>query len=153
MKLGSTLYLRLSLIAMAAFIAFICALMSPAFMNKEYESYRLLVVALYVAALPFFYSLYQAWKLLGFIDKKQAFSQASLKALGTVRNCALTISGLFVLYLPIFWDQADRMDAPGIFAIGLLITFMASVIAGFTALLQKLFEQAFTLKSENDLTV
>lgn len=153
MKLSSTLYLRLSLIAMAAFIAFICALMSPAFMNKEYEGYRLLVGGLYVAAIPFFYALYHAWLLLGFIDKKQAFSQASLKALGIVKNCALIISGLFVLYLPIFWDRADQLDAPGIFAIGLLITFMASVIAGFTALLQKLFKQAFTLKSENDLTV
>ena len=40
---------------------------------------------MYVAAIPFFVALYQAFKLLSYIDKNQAFSELSVKALKKIK--------------------------------------------------------------------
>jgi len=47
----------------------------------------------YLASTPFFPALYQAFKVLGYIGQNKAFSQATAKALRTIKRCALTIIG------------------------------------------------------------
>src|SRR5678809_1642134 len=47
----------------------------------------------YLASIPFFVALYQAFKVLGYIGQNKAFSQATVKALRTIKFCALTIIG------------------------------------------------------------
>lgn len=152
-KQGSTFLLRGALLAMGAFIIFLCVLMFPVFLHTEGNDHRLIVAALYIASIPFHYALYQAWLLLNYIDKNRAFSLLSVNALKTIKICAIIIAGLFTIYLPLFMGLAQDVEAPGIFAIGLMITFMSAVIAVFTALLQKLFQNAVDIKAENDLTV
>ena len=102
---------------------------------------------------PFYFALYQAFNLLRYIDNNNAFSELSVIALKKIKYCAVTISGLHVLLLPILYLFADKDDAPGMIIVGLLIPFASLVIAFFAAVLQKLLQEAIDIKSENDLTV
>ena len=44
----------------------------------------------YVASIPFFVALYQAFKVLGYAGRNEIFSQAAVNALRTIKWCALT---------------------------------------------------------------
>ncbi len=122
---------------------------------EHYPAFLLypLLTGMYMAAVPFFVALYQALRLLSYIDKNEAFSELSIRALKKIKYCAATISILYVAVLPLFYLMAQEDDAPGFLLIGLVITFAAVVIAVFAALLQKLLKNALDIKSENDLTV
>lgn len=111
------------------------------------------LLGLYGAALPYFFALYQAFKLLSYIDKNIAFSELSVKALKTIKYCAVAITILFSASLPLFYLVADADDAPGLLLIGLVINSAPVVIAVFAAVLQKLLQHAIDIKSENDLTI
>ncbi len=108
---------------------------------------------MYATAIPFFFALYQAFKLLSYIDKNKAFSELSVKALKNIKYCAITISILYAVGMPFFYLIAEEDDAPGLIVIGLVIIFASMVIAVFAAVLQKLLKEAIDIKSENDLTV
>ncbi|MBP1933196.1 5'-3' exonuclease [Ammoniphilus resinae] len=41
----------------------------------------LVLIDMYAAAIPFYFALYQAFRLLNYIDKNQAFLELSVKAL------------------------------------------------------------------------
>ena len=107
---------------------------------------------MYGAAVPFYFALYQAFNLLRYIDENTAFSELSVKALKNIKFCAITISGLYVLGLPLFRFIAKEVDPP-IVLMGLIIIFASLVIAVFAAILQRLLQEAINIKSENDLTV
>lgn len=113
----------------------------------------LVYIDLYASAIPFYVALYQAFKLLGYIDKNKAFSEISVQVLKNIKTCAFTISGLFALGMPLFYLIAEKDDAPGIILIGMILIFASMVIAVFAAVLQRLLKQAIDIKSENDLTV
>jgi hypothetical protein len=115
--------------------------------------YGPILIGLYVAAIPFFYALYQALRLLDYIDKNKAFSKASVKALHGIKICGYLISALFALGMPYIFYVADRDDAPGAAAIGFIIIGASFVIGTFAAVLQQLIQNAMDLKEENDLTV
>src|SRR6478672_7578758 len=51
----------------------------------------------YVASIPFFAALYQAFKVLGYAGQNKVFSQAAVKALRTIKICALAIIGFVVV--------------------------------------------------------
>src|SRR5580765_7277038 len=51
----------------------------------------------YLASIPFFAPLYQAFKVLGHIGQNRTFSPATLKALRTIKSCALAIVGFVAL--------------------------------------------------------
>lgn len=107
----------------------------------------------YASAIPFYFALYQAFKLLAYIDRSEAFSQLSVRALKKIKYCAITISGLHVLVLPLFYLFAEVDDAPGVVFVGLFVPFASMVIAVFAAVLQRLLQEAINIKYENDLTV
>ena len=111
------------------------------------------LIGLYITAIVFFVALYQTFKLLSYIDKNKAFSELSVKALKTIKNCAITISALYVVFMPLIYLMAELDDAPGIILIGTVIIFGCMVIAVFAAVLQKLLKNAIDIKSDNDLTI
>jgi hypothetical protein len=115
--------------------------------------YRPILLGLYVPAIPFFFALYQAIRLLGYIDRNNSFSELSVRAFRNIKYCALAISGLFAGGMPYIFYAADRDDAPGVILMGLVIIGASVVIATFSGLLQKLVQNAVDIKSENDLTV
>ena len=47
----------------------------------------------YIASIPFFVALYQAFKVLGYAGQNKVFSQAAVKALRTIKFCAIAIIG------------------------------------------------------------
>ncbi|HEY8253988.1 MAG TPA: DUF2975 domain-containing protein, partial [Rhizomicrobium sp.] len=47
----------------------------------------------YIASISFFVAIYQAFKVLGYARQNGVFSQASIKAVRTIRFCAMAIIG------------------------------------------------------------
>src|SRR6266446_7913951 len=45
----------------------------------------------YIASIPFFVALYQAFKVLGYTGQNKVFSQAAVKALRTIKYCAIAV--------------------------------------------------------------
>src|SRR5215216_4935689 len=45
----------------------------------------------YIASIPFFTALYQGFKLLGYVDKNEVFSQLAVNAVRNIKYCALAI--------------------------------------------------------------
>lgn len=113
----------------------------------------LVFIELYATAVPFYFALYQAFRLLSYIDKNKAFSELSVRALMKIKYCAATIGALYALGMPLFYLMAERDDAPGVIVIGMVMIFASMVIAVFAAVLQKLLKEAIDIKSENDLTI
>ena len=160
MKRGSTLFLKIAVILIGIPVLALCIFLVPEIANFAAELYPdhaymkyLVFIDLYATAIPFYFALYQAFKLLSYIDKNKAFSELSVKALKNIKYCAITISSLYVVGMPLFYLMADIDDAPGIIVIGMVIIFASMVIAVFAAVLQRLLKEAIDIKSENDLTV
>jgi DUF2975 family protein len=106
----------------------------------------------YVASIPFFVALYQAFKVLGYAGQNKIFSQAAVNALRTMKFCALAIIG-FVAVGEIFIMMGDSDDRAGGVFMGVLITFGSIVIATAAATFERILQNAVDMKSENDLTV
>lgn len=154
MKKGSTFFLRGVLIIIGGIVLAICLIGLPyALMTNNLSYYIPIVVGLYVPAIPFFIALIESWKLLNYIDKNNAFSEAAVKALRNIKYCGITISSLFAIGMPYIFYAADRDDAPGVVAISLVIIFASAVIATFAGVLAKLLQNVVQIKSENELTV
>lgn len=150
MKQVTTLFLKLAVILIGMPVLALCIFWLPS--AADYLHYPILI-GVYASAVCFFFALYQALKLLSYIDKNKAFSELSVNALKYIKYCAITISILYAVIAPLVYPIADADDAPGLVAFPLLIIFASSVIAVFAALLQKLLKEAIDIKSENDLTV
>ena len=106
----------------------------------------------YVASIPFFVALYQAFKVLGYAGQNQIFSPAAVKALRMIKYCAIAIIG-FVAVAEIIILLSNEEDKPGGIFIGILITFGSIVIATAAAMFERILQNAVELKSEHDLTV
>jgi len=160
MKLGTTFFLKATIMVLGIAVLALCVFLVPEIANYAVELYpdrsylkSLVYIEFYGTSIPFYIALYQTLQLLSYIDKNQAFSELSVRALKNIKNCAITISGLYVLGMPLFYLVADKDDAPGIIVIGMVIIFASMVIAVFAGVLQKLLQEAIHIKSENDLTV
>ena len=107
----------------------------------------------YIGSISFFVALYQAFKVLGYVRQNKTFSPATVKALRTIKYCALAIIG-FVVVEEIFIMLTHGSDDPagGVF-MGVLITFGSIVIATAAAMFERILQNAVDIKSENDLTV
>lgn len=154
MKRGSTIFLRGAVILIGLFVLGLCIFALPAGISSDNTgNYRPILFGLYAPAIPFFIALYQTLRLLDYIDLGKAFSDTSVRALMHIKHCAVIISTLFTIGMPYIYYAADIDDAPGVIVLGLVIIFASIVIAVFAAVLQKLLQNAITIKSENDLTV
>lgn len=158
MKRGSTIILRAVIIFIGLVVLAICIFGLPSLIMSEMKAgadfdYGPIFLGLYIPAVPFFYALYQALRLLNYIDKNQAFTKESAKAFKYIKYCAFIISGLFTAGIPYVFYVADRDDAPGVAATGLVIIGASFVIGTFSAVMLKLVQNAVDIKSENDLTV
>jgi hypothetical protein len=155
-----TLFLKLTVVLMGIPVLALCIFLVPelakiaAQLLPKFEAIKYLVsIVFYASAIPFYFALYQAFKLLRYIDKNEAFSDISVNALKSIKFSAITISCLHLLVLPLFYLFAEIDDAPGVIIVGLIVPFASMVIAIFAAVLQKLLKNAIDIKSENDLTI
>jgi hypothetical protein len=106
----------------------------------------------YIASIPFFVALYQAFKVLRYAGQNKVFSQETVKALRTIKYCAMTIIG-FVAGAEIFIMLHTSDDRAGGVFMGILISFGSVVIATAAAIFERILQKAVDIRSENDLTV
>ena len=162
MKRGSTLFLKVVILLIA--IGVLAGLIR--FPQTEGRAANLdlisiykdpFIIYLYIAFIPFFVALYQAIKLLGFVEKNKIFSQDAVWAVRKIKYCALAFIGFIgisLAYISIMSKVTNGTDDPaGFLALGMVVIFAATVIATAVAVLQKLLQNAVDIKSENDLTV
>jgi len=108
----------------------------------------------YAASIAFFIGLYKAFKVLSYIGQNKLFSSNSVKAIKSIKYCAIVLGILIAaagLFIKIFHSKED--DPAGFLAISIVTTFASIVVATAAAILEKLLQNAVDMKSENDLTV
>ncbi len=120
--------------------------------NHELILYPI-IIGIYVTVIPFYFALYQTFKLLCYIDKSNAFSELPVKTLKNIKYCAISISIFYTTILPVCIYYSQKHDFPGLVIMAMISSFTSTVIAVFAAVLQKLLKEAIDIKSENDLTV
>ena len=160
MNRGSTIFLRLviSLIAIAALA--VCVFPLPRMIAKEaaktpdtaWQIYLFLVGA-YIQAALFLFALYQAFKLLTYIDGNKTFSELSIRALRQIKYSAITISILAVTGIAAVMviSAGTGEDSAGPVMMGLIMTFASSVVAAVAAVLQTQVQKAIDIKKEGPL--
>ncbi|MDR3050774.1 MAG: DUF2975 domain-containing protein [Oscillospiraceae bacterium] len=160
MKHSSTIILRLAVIAAEITILALCyggtwAVTTAWDSNSSHHVIMTVMLGgLYLTAIPFFIAIYQAMKLLGYIDCNRAFSGLSVEALQKIKFCAIATFVVCTLGgLPAFYYWADMADAPGLMIIGMAIDGGAFVSAVLASILKRLLQDAIEVKSENDLTI
>ena len=109
---------------------------------------------IYLAFVPFFIGLYQAFKIVGYGRRNEIFSQRSVRALRIIKYCAMT-TALFIVgaeaYIFIVVRGTD--DVAGGVMMGAFIIFVSAIIATAAAVFERILQNAVEIKSENDLTV
>jgi len=95
----------------------------------------------YIASIPFFMALYQAVKVLGYYGQNKVFSQSAIKALRTIKYCAISIIG-FTAVGEIFIMLGKSDDRAGGVFMGILITFGSAVIAAAAAMFERILQKA-----------
>lgn len=107
----------------------------------------------YAGSIPFFFALYQAFKILGYAGRNQIFCPKAVKALRTIKYCALAIIGFVVVEEIVILRNHGNDDAAGGVFMGVLITFGSIIVATAAAMFGRILQNAVEIKSENDLTV
>ena len=157
MKRGSTIFLQVVIVLLGVGVLALLlwephveGVNAHATLSKMY--FNSFVAYAFMASIPFFVALYQAFKLLGYIRRNEIFSERAVRALRTMKYCALAIIG-FVAVSVIFMISGDRDDRPAGVFMRILITFPSIVIGTAAAVFERILQNAVEIKSENDLTV
>lgn len=158
MKRGSTAFLQM-VIVLVGMGALALLLWEPQIEGRNAHATPLeiyfkdpFLAYVYIGSIPFFVALYQGFRVLGYAGQNRVFSPAAVKALRTIKFCALAIIG-FVAGAEIFIMLHQSDDRAGGVFMGILITFGSIVIATAAATFERVLQNAVDIKSENDLTV
>jgi hypothetical protein len=103
----------------------------------------------YIGSIPFFVALYQAFRVLGYAQQNKAFSPAAVKALRTIKFCALATAGLIMAadaYIIITNDGKD--DFAGAVSLGAFATFVSIILAAAAAVFERILQNGVDIKSE-----
>ncbi|HVF69411.1 MAG TPA: DUF2975 domain-containing protein [Xanthomonadales bacterium] len=99
------------------------------------------IIYCYIASVPFFIGLYQAFKLLNYIDRNKAFSQSAVNTLKNIKFSALCLIGFITLAVFYIRFAAHGDDPAGPTALGIFASFTAAVIATAASVFQKLLQE------------
>ena len=108
----------------------------------------------YAASIAFFVALYKAFRLLGYIGQNKVFSPNSVKALTSIKYCAMVLGVLIVMagiFVRLSHNKDD--DPAGFLAMCIVTTFVTMIVATAAAIFEKILQNAVDMKSENDLTI
>jgi hypothetical protein len=96
---------------------------------------------IYLAFVPFFVALYQAFKIVGHARRNEIVSQRSVRGLRIIKFCAIT-TAIFILgaevYLFIFMRGKD--DIAGGVMMGVFIILVSAIIATAAALFERILQ-------------
>ncbi len=83
---GSTVLLRATIVFIGLTVLVICIFALPAGLSSDQTGfYKPILAGLYIPAIPFYFALYQAMRLLNLIDKNKAFNNGSIQALNNIK--------------------------------------------------------------------
>ena len=158
MKNKSTLFLKIAVVLLGAPVAALGLFglywlffhpVNPIYAPILYP----IIAGLYASLVPFNIALVQTFMLLDNIDKNNAFSDFSVKALIRIKYCAAFIALLYAVMMPFVFLTAEKDDAPGLILVASVPIFTFMVVAVFAAVLQRLFAEAANLQSDHDRVV
>ncbi|MEZ5409826.1 MAG: DUF2975 domain-containing protein [Acidimicrobiales bacterium] len=104
----------------------------------------------YTGSIPFFLALFEAFKLLGYVETS-AFSARSVRSARLIRDCARVTIGFVVVGATFLLITGE--DRPVALFLGLVPTVALLTVASSAAVFERLLERAVDLQSDNDLTV
>jgi len=157
-KQGSTTFLKviifllgIAVLALCIFWLPILAIREPKAHPGDYSLYPLLGYA-YGCCIAFSVALYQAFKLLIYIEGNNAFSELSLKSLMVIKKCGLTIIIFFVLGIVTLKviSKISGDDPAGPISLSIMSILATSIITAIVDVLQKLLKNLLDTKPEND---
>lgn len=102
----------------------------------------------YLGSIPFFAGLCQAFKVLGYIRRDEMLLPPTLKALATIRYCALATVGLAiggVIYIIV--AAGVQEDKAGGVIPGVLLVFVSMAVAAAAGVLESIIGKLADIKS------
>jgi hypothetical protein len=158
MKRGSTIFLQLLILLLGVGV-FAFLLWEPHLEGRNvnatlFEIYFKdpFLAYIYLAFVPFFVGLYQAFRILGYARRNEIFSQRCVRALQIIKYCAIT-TALFMVgaeaYIFIFVRGTD--DVAGGVMMGAFIILVCAIVAIAAGLFERTLQNAVDIKAENDL--
>jgi Protein of unknown function (DUF2975) len=157
-KQGSTTFLKVIIFLLGIAVLALCIFWLPSLAIREpkahpgdYSLYPLLGYA-YGCCIAFSVALYQAFKLLIYIEGNNAFSELSLKSLKVIKKCGLTIIFFFVLVIITLKviSKISGDDPAGPISLSIMSILATSIITAIVDVLQKLLKNLLDTKPEND---
>lgn len=157
-KQGSTIFLKVIIFLIGIAVLGLCiywlpeiAIREPKAHPGDYSLYPILGFA-YGCCITFSIALYQAFKLLTYIERNNAFSELSLKSLRVIKKCGLTtifFIALGIVYLKVL-AKVTGDDAAGPISLSLMGILATSIITAIVDVHQKLLKNILDTKTEND---
>jgi Protein of unknown function (DUF3036). len=155
---GSTTFLKviifligIALLALCFFWLPLIAIREPKAHPGVYSLYPLLLYV-YGCCIAFSVALYQAFKLLSYIERNNAYSDLSLKSLKVIKKCGLTTIFFIVLGIVTLKVIAKVTgdDPAGPISLSLMGILATSIITAIVDALQKPLKNVLELKPKND---
>lgn len=106
------------------------------------------ILYIYIASLVFFAALFQALKILGFIENNSIFSPAAVHAVRHIRYCGLATIG-FIVGAQVFIMFTGEEDKAGPIALGFYITFLTLMVIASVDIFEKLLQKGIAQSKKN----
>lgn len=101
-----------------------------------------LIIYGYLASIPFFVALYQAFQLLGYLDSSDALSSRAVHAVRNIKYCAFAMPVLIAGGGAFIVLNAQGDDFAGPVALGIATALLSLVIAAVAATFERLLQRA-----------
>ena len=157
-KQGSTTFLKVIIFLIGIAVLALCiywlpeiAIREPKAHPENYSLYPLLGYV-YGCCITFSIALYQAFKLLIYIERNNAFSELSLKSLKVIKKCGL-ITIFFLVLVIVTLKVIARVtgdDPAGPISLSLMGILATSIITAIVDVHQKLLKNILDTKTGND---
>ncbi len=103
------------------------ATLTQVYFNDPFLAYA------YLASVPFFVALYQAFKLWGYLGQHKA----AVQAVRAIKYCAMSLAGLIVLPVAYLFIVRPEDDIAGGVAMGLFLTLAFAGVATAAAVFER----------------
>jgi hypothetical protein len=159
MKKNSTIFLQLIIILVGIGV-FLFMLWEPHIEGRNvhatvfqiYFNDPFLMYA-YIGSISFFVALYQAFKVLGYVRQNKTFSQATVKAIKTIKYSAIVLFimvGAALAYLCIVRPGDDI--AGGVF-VSLLMIIVSGITVSVAGMFEQFLQNALDITSDRESTI
>ncbi|WP_144554924.1 DUF2975 domain-containing protein [Bacillus sp. X1(2014)] len=143
---GSTTFLKVIIFLAGIAVLALCIYWLPEIAVRDARvhpdtAYFLIpfLVCAYGFCITFSVVLYQAFKLLTYIERNNAFSELSLKSLKVIQKCTFAVIFFIVLGIVslMAFAKVTGDDAAGPISLSLMGILVTSTVAAFVSVLQK----------------